>query len=430
MAEGMAIPGKSVRREPQAARVEVYERGPIDVTLLFVTACLVSLGMLAVYNGSALKSYSLGNADDLLYFRRQAGGAVLGTIALVAACRFDYRNYQRHIYWAVGATVIALVLTLPFSPFATTVNGATRWIRVAGITFQPAELAKLVTVMYLAYSITKKGTAMKNVVESFVAHGLVFSPFVLLLMMQPDLGSSVVICAMVGIMLFVGGARVAYMLAPIGLGIIGFVWAVRDEPYRMDRIRSWLDPWADADGVGYHLVNSYVALARGGTTGTGFGEGGGRLGYIPELYNDFVAASVGEEFGLVGMGVLAILYVLFVWRGMAITRRAADTFGAHLAFGITILIGMQAAINLCVVTGVLPTKGLTLPFVSYGRSSLMLLLFAVGILQNIAQANPDFHVMKLADERRRAEAEERHSKAERTRARRQRRKQMEVGADG
>jgi cell division protein FtsW len=164
-------------------------------------------------------------------------------------------------------------------------------------------------------------------------------------------------------------------------------------------------------------------------TGTGFGEGGGRLGYIPELYNDFVAASVGEEFGLVGLGLLAVLYILFVWRGMAISRNAKDTFGAYLAFGITMLIGVQAAINLCVVTGVLPTKGLTLPFVSYGRSSLILLLFAVGVLQNIAQCNPDFYKMRLDDLKVQDAAAEKRSKAERTRERRRRRKLKELGAD-
>lgn len=407
--------------------VEVYARGQIDVTLLFVTACLVSLGLLAVYNGSAIKGYFLDEGNDLHYFRKQAEGAVAGTVALLLACRIDYRIYQRRVYWLVGITLVALGLTL--SPLGNEVNGAQRWLDIGGMSFQPAELAKVVTVVYLAYSIAKKGTAMKNIVESFVAHGLVFSPFVLLLMMQPDLGSSIVICTMVGLMLYVGGARISYMFGFVGVGVVGLYSAIAGRAYRMDRITAWLDPWQDADGVGYHLVNSYVALARGGATGTGFGEGGGRLGYIPELYNDFVAASVGEEFGLVGMGALAILYVLFVWRGMAISRGAADTFGAYLAFGITMLTGVQAAINLCVVTGVLPTKGLTLPFVSYGRSSLILLLGAVGVLLNIAQANPDFHAMKTVDLQRRAEALARRDKVQRTNARRQRRKLRELGAD-
>lgn len=230
-------------------------------------------------------------------------------------------------------------------------------------------------------------------------------------------------------MLYVGGARVSYMFGFGGVGIIGLVWAISAEAYRLKRIRAWLDPWEDPEGVGYHLVNSYVALGRGGMTGTGFGEGGGRLGYIPELYNDFVAASVGEEFGFVGLCVLALLYVVFVWRGTAIAKRATDTFGAYLAFGITMLVAVQATINLCVVTGVFPTKGLTLPFVSYGRSSLILLMCAVGILINIGQANPDIHAMRASERQRRREREEARQKQERTRARRRRRKLQELAAN-
>ena len=412
----------------QDERIESHDRGPIDVSLLFVTACLVSLGLLAVYNGSAFGSYfRSASGDDLIYFRRQASGALMGVAVLMVAMRVDYRFYQRRIYWMVGLSFVLLAFTL-VPGIAHTVNGATRWIRI-GVTFQPAELVKVMAVFYLAYSITKKGASLSKFLESFVAHGLIFLPFLFLLMLQPDLGSSVVICLLVAIMLYVGGARIAYMMGFVGLGVVALWAAIQGRSYRLDRIAAWLDPWADADGVGYHLVNSYVALARGGVTGTGFGEGGGRLGYIPELYNDFVAASVGEEFGLIGMGALAVLYILFVWRGMNISRRATDTFGAYLAFGITMLIGVQAAINLCVVTGVLPTKGLTLPFVSYGRSSLILLFFAVGVLQNIAQRNPDFHQMRLDDLAERDREQNTQSKAERTRERRRRRKLKELGAD-
>lgn len=372
------------------------ERGPIDVVLLFVVACLVSIGVLAVYNGSALKSYFLSDAgDDLFYFRKQAQGALGGLVAMMIASRIDYRVYQRRILLLVGGSLVLLSLTR-VPGIATTVNGATRWIRLAGVTFQPAELVKLVAVAFLAASITKKGHAMTKFFESFFAHGLVFLPFIALLMAQPDFGSSIVICTMVGLMLFVGGSRVSYMFAFAASGGLLAYAAISTRSYRMERITAWLDPWADAQDTGYHLVNSFVALARGGLTGTGFGEGGGRLGYIPELYNDFVAASVGEEFGLVGMAALATLYIIFVWRGLVISREARDTFGAYLAFGLTMLIGIQAGINLCVVTGVLPTKGLTLPFVSYGRSSLVLLLFAVGVLLNIGQNNDDLHAERVA----------------------------------
>ncbi len=426
MAEGMAIiePGGA----SDDVRIEEYERGPVDVTLLFVTACLVCVGLLAVYNGSALKAYFLGGGDDLIYLRKQASGAAMGAVGLIVASRLDYRFYQRHVY-VIGGLVLGLLLLTAIPGVGVTVNGATRWIRFAGVTFQPAEAVKVFTPIFLAYSIAKKGPAVSKVFESFVSHAVLFMPFIALLMMQPDLGSSIVICLLLGIMLYVGGARVAYMFGFGGVAVIGVIWAISAEAYRLERIRAWLDPWADPEGVGYHLVNSYVALGRGGMTGTGFGEGGGRLGYIPELYNDFVAASVGEEFGFIGLCVLALLYMGFVWRGTLIARRAADTFGAYLAFGLTMLVGAQAAINLCVVTGVLPTKGLTLPFVSFGRSSLILLMFAVGVLINIGQANPDIHAMRKQERSRRREREEARQKQERTHARRRRRKLKELGAD-
>ncbi len=425
MAESTAhvigLVGRGTGRE-----AEEVPRGPVDVTMLLVVAALVCLGLLAVYNASALKSYFSGGGDDLVYLRRQASGAVLGVIGMMIASRIDYRFYQRRIYWITAGTFVLLVLTA-IPGIAVTVNGATRWIRVAGVTFQPAELVKVWTVLYLAYSIAKKGAAMQNFVESFVAHGIVFLGFVVLLMKQPDLGSSVVICTLVGVMLYVGGARASYMMGFGGVAALLLYAAIIGRSYGMDRVRAWLDPWSLADSEGYHLVNSYVALARGGLTGTGLGEGGGRLGYVPELYNDFVAASVGEEFGLVGMCGLALLYVLFIWRGMSISRRATDAFGAYLAFGITMLVGIQAAINLCVVTGLLPTKGLTLPFVSYGRSSLLLLLFAVGILMNIAQRNPNIYAERSDAARVRAENERERRRDERQRARRRTRRLRALG---
>lgn len=416
-----------VAAPPRAVEEELVERGPIDVVLVLVVSALVSIGLLAVYSGSALKSYFLStNGDDLIYFRNQMTGAVLGSIGMIVTSRIDYSVYRRFVY-AFLAAAIGLLLLTAVPGFAVTVNGATRWIQFAGVRFQPAEFAKIVAVMYLAYSIAKKGPAMRNFVESFVGHGLVFGVFALLLMKQPDFGSTVVILTMVGVMLFVGGAKVSFLVAFAAGGLVAIYAAVQGASYRMSRVTAWMDPWADAGESGYQLVNSYVALASGGITGTGFGSGRGWLGYLPELYNDFVGAAIGEEFGLIGMGTIALLYVLFLWRGLTIALRARDRFGFLLAFGLTTLITLQATINLCVVTGLLPTKGLTLPFVSYGRSSLILLLLAVGILLNIGQANPDLH-RERCDAR--AEREERASRARKeervaTRRRRRARRQAE-----
>jgi cell division protein FtsW len=415
---------------PRAVEEELVERGPTDVVLLLVVAALVSIGLLAVYSGSALKSYFLSSTgDDLIYFRNQMTGAVVGSVGMVVTSRIDYDVYRRFIYGFLGLSAGLLLLTA-IPGLAVTVNGATRWIQLGPVRFQPAEFAKIVAVMYLAYSIAKKGARMRNFVESFVGHGLVFSVFTLLLMKQPDFGSTVVILTMVGIMLFVGGAKMSFLVAFGVAGMVSIYAAVQGASYRMSRVTAWMDPWADASESGYQLVNSYVALASGGVTGTGFGSGRGWLGYLPELYNDFVGAAIGEEFGLVGMGVLALLYVLFLWRGLSIAFQARDRFGFLLAFGLTTLITLQATMNLCVVTGILPTKGLTLPFVSYGRSSLILLLLAVGILLNIAQANPDLHKERCDARAARAEQASQAEKRERVADRRRRRARRQAEHHG
>jgi len=421
MAEGLAW----VRHEQPA----VHPRGPIDVTLLAVVASLISIGLLAIYNASAVSSYFVERqADDMHYFNSQLEVALLGLVAMIVGCRIDYRFYQRNIGWIVAGAFALVALTL-VPGISDDAKGAARWIQFGPARFQPAEAAKLAAVFYLAYSITKKGAAMQNFVESFVAHGLVFAPFVAVLMAQPDFGSTIIICTMAGLMLFVGGAKFAFMAAFGTAGVVGIYAAIMAESYRIARVQVWLDPFRDPEGDGYHLVRSFTALARGGYTGTGLGEGGSRLGYIPELHNDFVAASVGEEFGFVGLGVLAVLYILFVWRGMAAARGARDTFGSYLAFGITVLIGMQAAINLCVVTGVVPTKGLTLPFVSYGRSSLLVLMFAVGVLLNIGQRNEDLHEARKAAARAEEEERQLQDAARRSVARRTAKMQQHVEDD-
>lgn len=378
------------------------ERGPIDVILLFAVGALVTMGLVTVYGASALESmFEHGNHARL--YEKQVQGAVVGVVALLFAMRMDYRIYRRWIYAIFVGSFVLLSLTL-FDATSSEFLGARRWVRLGPVSFQPAEIVKLATVMYMAYSVAKKGAAVQNPIDSFGAHALVFGGFVAVLMSQPDFGSSVIMCVLIGIMLFVGGARLAWILGVIGLGVVLIVWAVSSAEYRMGRVEAWLDPWQHQQEGGWQLVSGFVALARGGMTGTGFGLGEARYGYVPELYNDFVAAAIGEEFGLLGMATLALLYVIVLWRGLVISKRAPDAFGSYLALGITMLICIQAIVNLWVVTGLFPTKGLTLPFVSAGRSSLLILLFSVGILLNIAQANPDLHAerKRTREEQRRA----------------------------
>jgi len=402
-AEAPALVDESWRVD--ASGVARMRRGPIDIVLLTLVGALVGIGLVAVYAGSAYQGLGAASMDaDLSDFRRQAQGALLGFAAMLVTSRLDYRWYSRNIYLVLIPAYILLALVVA-TPLGETVKGATRWLAIGPLRLQPAEYAKIAIVLYLAYSIAKKGDGIKKLLDSFVWHTLVVAGMVVLLYPQPDFGSSVVIALMMIAMLFVGGARLSVLIAGGVVAAVLAVWAVLAEAYRMDRIESWLNPWAYADTTGYQLTSSYVALASGGTTGTGVSAGRGWLGYVPELYNDFVAVLIGEAFGLVGMGILLILYVLLFWRGIRIAVRARDELGMLMAFGISTLIALQAAINLAVVTGLFPTKGLTLPFVSYGRSSLVLLLASIGILLNIAQRNPDLVALREEDARR-ADADE------------------------
>ncbi|TVQ99337.1 MAG: putative lipid II flippase FtsW [Deltaproteobacteria bacterium] len=381
-------------------------RGPVDVTLLTVVGCLVSIGLVTVYSASAFDLYfSRGPDAQFHFFHRQAQGALLGALALLVASRVDYDLYRRHVYLILAAAFFLLCLT-HVPGIGITWNGAARWIQLGPMRLQPAEFAKIAFVVFLAYSVSKKGQAMSRFAEAFISHAIVLAPFVFVLLLQPDLGSAVILCVLAGLLVFIGGARWSFLIGFGAAGLLLVTTAIQGASYRMDRVEAWLDPWAEAGTRGYQLVNSYVAFAQGGLTGTGFGEGSGRMGFVPELLNDFVAASIAEEFGLLGIVTLIVLYIVFVWRGTTIALRARDAFGTYLAFGLTALIALQALVNLGVVTGTLPTKGLTLPFVSYGRTSLILLLFAVGILINIGQANPNLH-----EERRAAREQARREQA-------------------
>lgn len=375
--------------EPPVVHAELVPRGKIDVLLLAVVAALVTIGLMSVYSGSALGAYfdSRDGRDDY-YLTRQIMVAGLGLVALCVGLRLDYGWYWRWRYWILVSSYVMLALVL-VPGIGVEVNNSRRWLNLIVFRFQPAEFAKLAAVIYFAYSITKKREGISSALQSIGFHSVIASIFVGLLMLQPDMGSSVIISVMLILMLFVGGAPMSFLIGMGLLGVVLVIAGVTGGGYRSRRIVAWLDPWQHQATEGYQLVNSYVALASGGVDGVGLGEGRGRMGYIPEMYNDFIASGIGEEFGLWGIASLCILYLLFFWRGMRIALDSRDRFGFMLAFGITMLVTFQAAFNLSVVTGLLPTKGLTLPFISYGRTSLIILLFAVGVLLNIGQRNPD-----------------------------------------
>ncbi len=358
-----------------------------DGWLLLIVFLLVALGLLMLYSASAVMAEQrMGGHLTLL--ENQLQKVILGVVILVGALRLDYRWYKRLIYPILGGTVFMLILVL-IPGIGTVQNGARRWFSLGGMSFQPAEVAKLTALMFLAYSVSKKGKRMGSFTIGFIPHLATIGLMVGLLMLQPDFGSSVILLSLMMILLFVSGAKLSYLFLFTLLGAAGAYFAISGSEYRMKRVMAFLDPWSHRQDIGYQISESLIAVGASGLQGRGLGNGTGKLGYVPELWNDFIGTIIAEELGILGVVFLVSLFVMLIWRGVRIALRSHDAFGMYLAFGITAMFGLQGMLNLWVVTGMLPTKGLTLPFVSFGGSSMILALFSVGILLNISKNAPD-----------------------------------------
>lgn len=377
----------SVTDDGTEAAVDTETSKQWDRVLLATVCALIGYGLVMLYSSSAVVSADQFD-NQFHHLVSQVWKVGLGLVVMTGTAAIHYRWYRRLVYWILAATVLLLAVVL-IPGVGVVQNGARRWISMGGLTLQPAEIAKVVVVIFLAYSISKKGEKMTKFTIGFLPHLLIVGLMVGLLLMQPDFGSSVILVTMMGIMLFVSGARLLYLSGFGILGLVGAYYVVASSPYRRERILAFLDPWQYRDDIGYQISESLIAIGSGGLTGRGLGNGKSKLGYVPELWNDFIGTIVAEELGLLGIVVLVGLFLVLVWRGFRIAFQAKDAFGMYLAFGLTTLIGMQAATNLCVVTGLLPTKGLTLPFFSLGGSSIIMTLFAIGVLLNISKRQPD-----------------------------------------
>lgn len=373
--------------ETARERAAESDAQPWDSWLLAAVLGLVGFGLVMLYSASAVMSADKFG-DPLFLVLSQAQKVGVGIVGLFIALRIDYRWYQRLVYPILGVTILMLVMVL-IPGVGTIQNGAQRWFSVGGASFQPGEVAKVVAIIFLSYSLNKKIGTMKKFSVAFVPHIVVIGMLVGLLMLQPDFGTSVIIVLMMGLLLFVSGARLIYLGGfGVGAAVLAY-FAITSREYRMERVLAYLDPFEYRSGIGYQISESLISIGSGGLTGRGLGNGTGNLGYVPELWSDFIATIIAEELGLFGMIVLVGLFIFIVWRGSMIAFRATDDFGRYLAFGLSSLIGIQATANLCVVTGLLPNKGLTLPFVSFGGSSMILTLCSVGILLNISKNAPD-----------------------------------------
>ncbi len=372
-------PKAAIKRVPRSPSPSVPAT-PYDLRLLFPVLFLVGIGMVMVYSASsalALKKFG----SSYFFLKKQALFALVGLMALVAARHFPYRLWQKLAYPAV--VLVFLMLLAVLIGWGHTAGGATRWLRVAGFTFQPSELARIALTIYLAYSLSKKSDRLREFAIGFMPHIIVLAMLLVPMTLQPDFGSVVILTMLTGIMMFAGGVPMRHLfLSSMVLLPVGIYLLVSAE-YRIRRLMSFLDPWEYATAEGYQTIHSLMAFGSGGLWGAGIGKSLQKLFYLPEPHTDFIFSVIGEEFGLMGVTLTVALYSLIIWRGIAIARQTQDLFGALLSFGLTTALALQVCINMGVALGLLPTKGLTLPFLSYGGTSLVLNMAAIGILMNI-----------------------------------------------
>ena len=310
----------------------------------------------------------------------------LGLSLMATACvmAIDYRDLQR---WAKPLLLLSLaMLLLVLVPHIGQAHfGARRWFKIGPLNFQPSEFVKLATIIYAADFLARKGKRIASFKEGFLPLLLVLGLFCVLILKQPDFGNALLLGAILFLMMFIAGANKWYLFSLAGSALPVLVYLVISKPYRMRRIVAFLDPWQDAKGVGFQLSQSQIALGSGGIFGVGLGQSVQKLFYLPAAHTDFILSIIGEELGLIGTLAVVLLFAAFIWQGARLAKRTQNPFGYFLAIGITAMLGLQAVVNIGVSIGALPTKGLPLPFISYGGSALIFNCMAVGLLLNISR---------------------------------------------
>jgi cell division protein FtsW len=377
--------------------------------LVLVTLGLVAFGLVMVYSASSARALLSADAPSY-YLKRQAIYAVMGLVALVVLSRFDFHRLRHATQPLLAVTFVLLVAVLAIG---TAVNGARRWIPIGFMNFQPSELAKLVLALWTAALLARK-PAPRTLGELAKPIGVVVGLACALILIEPDLGTAIAIAIMVSAILVVSGTRLRLLASAAGIATSIVLLAIWLEPYRRERIFSFLDPWHDPQGAGFQSVQSMIALGSGGFFGVGLGESVQKIYYLPEASTDMIFAIVGEELGLIGAMAVIAAFAVFAYAGFNIALHCRDPFGKRLAAGITALICGQAAVNVSAVMGIAPLTGIPLPFVSYGGSSLVVGLAAVGILLNIASNHAVVRETEVPDRGRR----NRRTRASGTRRRR------------
>ncbi len=356
--------------------------GSIDYGIFYAVLILVCIGVVMVYSASSYYAMFM-NQDSMAYLKKQLMLAPLGIFAMYFMMCFDYHKIKKY-------TMVTMIGIIPllFAVFLFPgVNGAQRWIYIGrSLSFQPSDLAKYVVVIFLALSLERKGEGIKDFKTGIIPYLGISAFYAAIVLAEKNLSIACVIMIVTFIMLFSAGGRIKHLFGYVAPALVAAAVAFTVlEPYRMKRLMSFTNPWKDPTGDGYQLIQSFYALGSGGLTGLGLGQSRQKTLYMPEPHNDFIFSIIGEELGLIGCLTIIILFVILVWRGIIVAMKAKDVYGSLLAVGITSVIAVQSLINIAVVTGSMPVTGVPLPFISYGGTSLVVNLAAMGILLNISR---------------------------------------------
>ena len=353
-----------------------------DPLLLGAVLILLMFGVVMVYSASAVYAGArLG--DTTWFFKRQAIGASIGLIALLGAMKLGYRRMEA-LALPLLFVSLALLVLMHLPGLGHSAGGARRWMRLGSVTFQPSELAKIALVLWLARSLARKQERVRTFSVGFLPHLVMLALFGFLLMLEPDFGTAVVLAAVTFALLFVAGAPLRYLLAVAGAAAPVAAVLIWRSPYRFQRVLTFLDPWKDPRGHGYQTVESLLGFGAGGSLGVGLGESHQKLFFLPAAHTDFILSIVGEELGFAGVAGVLALFAVIVWRGIKAAHAAPDAFGCWLALGLTLLLSVEALVNAGMALALLPTKGMALPFLSYGMSSVITSCIGAGAMLSVS----------------------------------------------
>ena len=368
---------------PQAARALRY-----DPLLLGAVLLLSVLGVVMVYSASAVYAGArLG--DGLWFFKRQLAGAILGLVAMVLALRIGYRRLEK-LAGPLLLFALVLLLLVHVPGIGRAAGGARRWLAVGPIQFQPSEVAKLAFVLWLSRSLARQQDRIREFSFGLLPHLIVLGVVGAFLLAEPDFGTTAVLVCLTFALLFIAGARLTHLACTAGVALPMAAFLVWHSPYRLRRVLAFLDPWADPRGHGYQAVESLLAFGAGGTTGVGLGGSHQKLFFLPAAHTDFILSIVGEELGFAGVSGVLLLFAVVICRGLKAAHNAPEPFGCYLALGVTLLLGLEALVNAGMALSLLPTKGMALPFLSYGMSSVVASSFAAGILLSVSGGSGGF----------------------------------------